>query len=162
MPRFEAQIIKNTVTPKLNKELYEPEAETIAKAWLGDDVLPEARRRAPKDTEGLARSLKVYTSRTVSGIKSDSRKAPFVHGRFSYPAAPATGKRTRPHFPPPNQSLRNWAGRHGIPLFMVQKAIARRGTPIVPFLDEAVQEKLPKLASRIQEAARRIERKWRA
>jgi len=34
---------------------------------------------------------------------------------------------TRPHFPP-REALQGWADRHGIPVFLVQRKIAREGT----------------------------------
>jgi hypothetical protein len=40
---------------------------------------------------------------------------------------------TRPHWPPA-APLRGWARRHNVPVFVVQRAIARRGTRARPFL----------------------------
>ena len=40
---------------------------------------------------------------------------------------------TRPHWPP-RAPLEGWARRHGVPVFVVQRAIARKGTRARPFL----------------------------
>ena len=40
---------------------------------------------------------------------------------------------TRPHWPP-RAPLEGWARRHGSPVFVVQRAIARKGTRARPFL----------------------------
>lgn len=158
MTRLTAQIIKNSITPRLSGELYGGEAEAIAKAWLGGDVLPTARALTPKDTGALAASLTVYVGPQASGIRTSSRKAPYVHGRFAIPSPPR--RRTRPHYPPPNQSLSRWARGHGIAVFVLQQAIARRGTPIVPFIAEAVDKEYGKLRHHIDAAAKRIERRF--
>lgn len=44
---------------------------------------------------------------------------------------------TRPHWPP-RAPLEGWARRHGIPVFLVQRAIARRGTRAQPFIGPAL------------------------
>ena len=60
--------------------------------------------------------------------------ARYVHGDFD-----EKKKRSKPHFPPLDP-LRTWARRHGIPVFAVALAIARRGTPFVPFLTMGMKD----------------------
>jgi phage gpG-like protein len=43
---------------------------------------------------------------------------------------------TQPHFPP-LAALEDWARKHGIPAFLVARAIARRGTFARPYLAPA-------------------------
>jgi hypothetical protein len=158
------QIVKDTVTPRLENisKLYGARTRALIEGWLDEDVIPEARRRAPKDTEQLADSLRVYVGPgeppTSGGVRSGSRKLMYVHGRHATPAPPR--RRSSPHFPPATQSLKGWAARHGIPVFLVQRSIAEKGTPIVPFVSEAVDAKIGKLKSRINKLARDIEKDW--
>ena len=158
------QIVKDTVTPRLENipKLYGRRVRDTVEDWL-DEVRDEAADRAPKDTEQLAESLRAYVGPgeppKSGGIRSGSRKLMYVHGRFAIPAPPR--RRSAPHFPPATQSLRGWAARHGMPVFLVQKAIAEHGTPIVPFVAEAVDAKIPRLRQAIDALARDIERDWK-
>jgi len=160
--RFTAQIIRNTVSPKLGDP---PVYGKVVRKLMQDHLevtLKLAKKKAPRDTGKMADSLKVYMGDgeppKVGGIRTDSRKARYVHGAFRIPALPR--RRTRPHFPPANQSMRAWASRRGVRVGLVQAAIARRGTPIVPFISEAVDELAPVLKTRITQAARDIEKEW--
>lgn len=160
--RYSASIMRDTISPKLDGLFIGPPIRDAIEGWLRDDVLPEAKRLAPKDTEALANSLTHHISGSpiprFAGFRSHSRKFWFVHGRFALPAPPR--RRSRPHFPPPTQSLIAWSNRHGIPVYMVQLAIARHGTPIVPFVAEAIDANMSALDRRLRRASDEIERAW--
>lgn len=74
---------------------------------------------------------------------------------------PAVG---RPAFMPPPSSLEGWAARHGIPtdpgtLFVLARAIGRRGIPARKFLETPFRERVPGMLPRV---AKRTERWMRA
>lgn len=155
-------ILSDTVSGKINaaRLLDIPVNEAISR-WL-DVVIDDAKENAPRDTGEMADTLKKYigvgTFPQAAGIKSNSRKFPFVHGKVAIPA-PAR-RRSIAHWPPPTQSLTRWAQRHGIPVFLVQRAIAEKGTPIIPFLSEAVDRQLPLLDAELRRAAEEIGKVW--
>lgn len=159
MARGNINVAKDTITPRLSPKLYGPRVRSLITHWLQDDVLPDAKARAPKDTEAMANSLKVSVGAgdmpKTAGFKTDSRKFWYVHGRFAIPA-PAR-RRSRAYWPRESQSLVSWARRKGIPVFLLRRAISQRGTPIVPFLAEAVERGIPALEGRIRQAEREIE-----
>lgn len=164
MPSSTANIVKvsDHVTAKLNAaHLLDIPVHRAMLEWL-EIVKMRAKARAPKDTEGLADSLSVYVGVSAfpqaAGIKSNSRKFPFVHGIVTIPARPR--HRSAPHWPPPNQSLTAWADRHGIPVFLVAKSISEKGTPIIPFVSEAVDESLPELDMALARAANAVGKVW--
>lgn len=162
MARATVRVVKDTVTPKLNQRLYSSAVRQLVEDWLENDVLPVARAKAPKDTSELADSLKAYTGSgevpKSGGFKTESRKFWYVHGRYAIPAPPR--RRSRPYFPRASQSLDRWSRHKGLALFLVQKAISERGTPLVPFVAEAVEECIPKLEERIRQAEQEIEAKF--
>lgn len=98
----------------------------------------EAKKRAP--TSGAGGGIRQSITHEVDKGKQQARVgtnknyAVYVHGAFD-----EKKKRTRPHFPPLDP-LRTWARRHNIPVFAVALAIARRGTPFVPFLSMAMKD----------------------
>lgn len=109
--------------------------------FLTDSVLhieAGAKRNAP--TSGAGGGIRQNITHEVDKGKKQGRVgtnknyAVYVHGAFD-----EKKKRTRPHFPPLDP-LRTWAQRHGIPVFAVALAIARRGTPFVPFLSMAMKD----------------------
>lgn len=159
MPRVQITPLDKRALERLVPETYEPPTRDALQKWI-DDVVADARSRAPQDTGDLAGSLRgvVEGSPPVARVTSNSRKFRYVHGAFAIPAPPR--RRSRPHFPPDNQSIRAWAGRHGIPAFAVRRAIAENGTPIVPFVAEAVEEALPRLDALLAGAAREVERRF--
>lgn len=90
----------------------------------------EARSLAPRDVGRLQGSI---TSRIHgSGTSLIGEVGPSVR----YGLYVETG--TRPHWPP-RAPLEGWAARHGIPVFLVQRAIARRGTAARPFVGPALE-----------------------
>jgi hypothetical protein len=163
MPRVSINV-RESISRRLNENLYGPPVTDAVRDWLEDDVIPDARAGAPRDKGEMADSLSAHVSGTpmlrFAGFRSNSRKFWFVHGRFSIPAPPH--RRSRPHYPPANQSLRAWSRRHGLPVAVVQQAIAKKGTPIVPFLAEAVDKNMNRLRARLKDAETEIERRFRS
>lgn len=164
MPSSTANFVKisDGVTAKLNAaHLLDIPVHQALERWL-NRVLEAASPKIPRDTSALADSMSVYVGSSkfpqAAGVRTNSRKFPFVHGAVTVPSGGR--RRSEPHFPPPTQSLRSWSARHGIPLFLVQRAIARRGTPIIPFLSEAVDEMLPELDAELRIAAQAVGKEW--
>lgn len=83
----------------------------------------EARKRAPVDTGRLRADIKTQYSNggLTAHIGTKVHYAPYVE--FG----------TRPHWPPAG-ALDRWGQLHGIPGFLVARAISRRGTKPQPFL----------------------------
>jgi len=62
---------------------------------------------------------------------------------------------TRPHWPP-RAALQGWALRHAVPVFLVQRAIARRGTRARPFLAPALAKNREKILALFAAAAGQV------
>jgi len=109
-----------------------------------------AKINAPVDT-GRLRSSITPEIRTISATE--------VHGvvgsNLAY--APYVELGTRAHFPPPG-ALAVWARRHGIPEFLVQRAISVRGTKAVHYLENAFREAIPSIVRILEDAVGRIMR----
>src|SRR5688572_21420063 len=109
-----ARIVKDTITPRLvaSGGAFGRAPRRVVEVWLGY-VRDDAAKNAPRDLGDLAGSLHVEVGAgdppKSGGIYSDSRKFYYVHGAVKSPAV--QGRRTRPHWPPANQSLRGWAKR---------------------------------------------------
>lgn len=94
---------------------------------LGPVVVGNVRRHTPKASGELSNAIEDVVSQTqplavtLTVAANDSVKPVVV-------ASVAHG--TRPHWPPwgPGSKLAEWAGRKGIPVFLVARAISRRGT----------------------------------
>jgi hypothetical protein len=103
------------------------------RAAMGRAVLlveAEARRRVVHDTRALMGSISSRVEQR--GRSLVGRVGPSVR----YGAYVEVG--TRPHWPPA-APLRGWARRHGLSVYVVQRAIARRGTRRRPFLVPALE-----------------------
>jgi HK97 gp10 family phage protein len=94
-------------------------------------VEAEARRTVAHDTRALMNSI--TSQQAVRGDTLVGKVGPSLQ----YGLYVETG--TRPHWPPA-APLVGWARRHGIPVRMVQLAIARRGTRARPFLQPAFEK----------------------
>jgi HK97 gp10 family phage protein len=98
----------------------------------------DMRSNVPRDTGQLGNSISYHMSGSGANIQGDVGPTaaywPFVTGG------------TKPHWPP-IAAITPWAHRHGIPPFLVARAIARHGTKAHPF----VQESFDHNWSRIQE-----------
>ena len=120
-------------------------------------------KRALLYMEGQAvRNAPVDTGRLRASITSalDTRSLPLwgkVTTNVFY--APYVEFGTRPHFPPP-AALEVWASRHGIPTFLVCRAIARRGTKAHRFMQRAWESAQGHIAGWLDDAAVAIEARW--
>lgn len=134
----------------------------------GQMVVTTAKKEAPRFSGDLRGSLTFKHVRDVSnlplGIDIFSRAdhALFVHGffdrgyRMSKPWS-----RTKPHWPP-KKALQPWADAKGIPVFLVQKSIAEKGTPIIPFFKIAINKNEKKKEALLKGTGLQIEAKWKA
>lgn len=122
-----------------------------------------AQRRAPRFTGVLQRSIvPLVDPRNPPlwariGTKLNYARA--VHGDFDTRA-----RRTRPHWPPitgpKGAGLRAWARSKGMPVGAVAAAIAKRGTPLVPFLTDALRDAKRFIHDEIRRAERDIARRF--
>jgi len=109
-----------------------------------------ARERCPVDTGRLRSSIRVtFVDRMV-------RLTAEVGTTVEY--APYVEYGTRPHALP-SGALTGWARRHGIPAYLVARAISQRGTPPRPFLYPAWEEERPRFLLAMQLAILEAERK---
>ena len=117
-----------------------------------------AKREVPVDTGDTRRFLTHQVDKKnppeFVRIGSDKEVARFVHGDFD-----ETKSRSRPHFPP-IKALEGWARRHGIPVFALQRAIGRRGTPFHPFLPRTMGKLQGIVRSTMSKVASDVERLW--
>lgn len=79
-----------------------------------------------KGGAGLAGSIIVET--TPNGLSAEVGSP--------LPYAPYVEFGTRAHFPP-MEALEDWARKHKVPVFLVARAIAKRGLPARPYLNPA-------------------------
>lgn len=87
----------------------------------------EEKKEAPFGVSGELRDRwSIERSPFEARFKADTEYALYVH------------EGTKPHFPP-REYLEPWANKHGIPVFLVQMAIAKKGTKANKFLDRAVK-----------------------
>lgn len=134
----------------------------------GQLVVTTAKKEAPRFSGDLRGSL---TFKMVMGfgglpegidIFSRADHALFVHGffdkgfRMSKPWS-----RTKPHWPP-KKALEPWAAAKGIPVFLVQKSIAEKGTPIIPFFKIAINKNEQKKQVLLKGTGLKIEAQWHA
>jgi len=93
----------------------------IALVSMGAHLKPLVQDKTPIDTGKLKRAIAFKVERKRQGVwqldlhAGDTKYAIFVE------------RGTRPHWPPIS-ALEEWAKRHGIPPFLVARAIARHGT----------------------------------
>ena len=166
MPQFlvSIEIVEDQITPKIGDRenwFFRPYRLAL-KDWL-ESVKDDASDRAPKDLGDLS-DLRTYLTPDgeglpeTGGVQATVPYFWFVHGAFRVPSAPR--RRTRPHMPPASASLVEWADRHGINPWALRYSIAAKGTPIVPFISEAVDAKIPALDIAIAKAAAEMQRLW--
>jgi len=101
----------------------------------GEIILERLRRDVPRDTGDLAGSIEDALGRTSGEIRIASDHAGYVLGSAD---AHQGAFNTRPHFPP-RSAIEGWARRHGVAPFLVQRAIAKRGTKIDMSLTDALR-----------------------
>lgn len=108
-----------------------------------------AKRKAPVGaTRELSRSIRAETDR----VKLSGRVGLDYPGK-KYAAFVEQG--TRPHWPPP-EPLERWASQRGIPVFLVQRAIARKGTKAQPFMEPAFTKNLNFIKRKFTDALKSI------
>jgi len=94
-------------------------------------VMRSAQEAAPVDTGRLRGSItptvEMRAKEMLGVVGSNVIYAPFVEYG------------TRPHWPPPG-ALATWARRHGVPEFVIARAIARYGTKPQPYLGPALDD----------------------
>ena len=124
-------------------------AEEEVRAMTASLLLVEAdaRRNAAHDTRQLMNSIGYRITTERGGLLG--RVGPSAgYGLY-------VERGTRPHWPP-RAPLEGWARRHGIPVFAVQRAIARRGTRARPFLVPAFTKNLARIVRLFGASAERI------
>ncbi len=85
----------------------------------------EAMKKAPVDTGKLRSHWQLRVYDLEGYLRNKMKYAIFVH------------EGTKPHWVG-KKHLQGWANRHGIPVFLVQRAIAKKGTKANPFLKKAI------------------------
>jgi hypothetical protein len=107
----------------------------------------DARRSVRHDTRRLMNSLTHEMSgrgtRLVGKVGPSVRYGLYVE------------RGSRPHWPP-RAALEGWARRHGIPVFAVQRSIARRGTRARPFLVPAFLRNAERILRLFAQAGARV------
>ena len=141
--------------------------ELIAKAeklpqLMGGAVRSFFEKAAIKIEERAKRGTPVFQSRLRSSITY--KVAPgtiplwaIIGTNVSY--APHVEFGTRPHWPPKG-ALQGWADRHGIPVFLVMRAIARRGTPAKKMFQNALAGSRGDINRYLAELGKTIEQEW--
>ena len=116
------------------------EAEAKAALMAGDK----------RDTGKLLQSIQTVPvdAHTVH-VGTNLAYAMYVHG---YPPNPPD--RSKPHMPP-IAAITPWATRHNIPPFLVARAIAKRGTTLVPFMTKGIAAAEAKIAMLWEESVSR-------
>ena len=116
--------------------------------YIGTRVATEAKKKAPRDTGRLARSIAFQFSGGAGEVSVEAPYGMWVH------------EGTRPHWPPPS-ATRGWARRHGIPNFLVGRAIAEHGTRPQRFLAGAFDTVIRRdVAPGLQKLATATEVNW--
>jgi hypothetical protein len=107
----------------------------------------DARRNVRHDTRRLMNSITHELS--GRGTNLVGRVGPSVrYGLY-------VERGTRPHWPP-RAALEGWARRHNVPVFAVQRGIARRGTRARPFLVPAYLRNASRIVRLFAEAGARV------
>jgi phage gpG-like protein len=124
----------------------EPMLEGMRNATLL--VTRDAKRLAPVDTGRLRASIipevRVSGPTQIQGVVgSNVEYAPFVE------------LGTKPHWPPTG-ALEVWARRHGASAFLVARAISRRGTKAVKYLERAFDQNISRIVGYIDAAVKSI------
>lgn len=132
----------------------------------GHVVVKQAKKEAPKDRGKLRAGIEFKSlgtrGRIPAGVKvrSTAPYSSYVHGfmhksfRQSQPF-----NRTKPHWPPIS-AISGWAQRKGINPYLVARAIAKKGTPIIPFLKMGYNNTRQQRRLLLAVAHKDIERQW--
>lgn len=89
----------------------------------------DAKTFAPSSEGTLRKGIKSTIRPLQSVVRAMAGHSVYVH------------EGTRPHFPPitPGSPLERWARKKNIPVFVVARSIARKGTKAQPFFDESIE-----------------------
>ena len=118
----------------------------------------EAKRLVPVDTGNLRRTITHKVDGSAVPLFAE------VGTNATYARAVHDGRRAGAKAPPVS-AIRGWASRHGIPataLFVVARAIGRKGTKGRPFLMNAFRAMHGKIDNAMATVAREIESRWAA
>ena len=118
-------------------------ASEVRTAMTAGSILVEgtARSLAPKDTGRTAGSINYAI--TGSGANLQSKIGPSVAWGIVIEQGRRPGAK-----PPPVKALQPWARRHGIPdgrVFLIARAIGRRGIKARPFLQPSLEQNTAKI-----------------
>lgn len=124
--------VQVTGLDKLQKAFKQ--APTIANQHLNTAIkqsvftlLANARIAAPVDQGFLRNSGMVTSFEILKGVlENRAPYALYVH------------EGTRPHYVPLS-AIKDWSDRHGIPAFLVQRSIMRKGTKPKPFFKDSIE-----------------------
>lgn len=111
-----------------------------------------ARQEAPRDTAGLQRSLGLEVKPLYATVSTALNYAPVME----------FGRRPGARMPPPD-ALAGWARRHGLPasaLFVLARAIGRRGIKGRFFMAKAKTAVEAALPGRVDKMGKEIEKLW--
>jgi len=138
--------------------------------FVGATIREKAIENAPEDSGALKRSIHSQRIKDIGrlpgGVRiyASSPKAPFVHGdparkrlKLSEPYT-----RSKPHYAP-IKALEKWGPvkRGEISAWAVQKPIANKGTPLVPFFLIAEKETRSKRTAHLRTVTNQIELNWK-
>lgn len=118
----------------------------------------EAKKLVPVDTGNLRRTI----THKVDGSPIPAFAT--IGTDASYARAVHDGRRAGAKMPPLS-ALKGWAGRHGVPgnrVFLVARAISRKGIRARPFLTDAMRAKVGQIEAAMRGAAAEIEQHWRS
>jgi len=138
--------------------------------FVGSTIREQAVEHAPEDTGALKRSIHAKRISNIGRIPggvtiyATSPKAPFVHGdpkkkrlKLSEPYT-----RSRPHNAP-IKALEKWGPvkRGEVNAWVVQRAIAEKGTPLVPFFLIAENKTRVERIAHLKTVTKGIEKTWK-
>lgn len=134
----------------------------------GQLVVTSAKKIAPRYTGNLRGSLTFKHVRGAGGLPegidvfSRAEHALFVHGFYDEKhKLSEPWSRTKPHWPP-KKALQGWADSKGIPVYLVQKSISEKGTPIIPFFKIAIKENEEEKKLLLKGTSLQITTTWKA
>lgn len=145
---------------RLTPQLYAPAVRRfMTRVSLKIEAAAKAKVQGHRDTgqtqRGITHDIDQAEVPKWARVRSTYGPSIYLHGFFD-----TTATRSVPHWPPPGP-LEAWARRHGMPVFVVQRSIAMKGTPLVPFLKEAAQEAEGDIPAQLEQAARDVGSEWK-
>ena len=129
-----------TMLAKFPKESAGNVNDAIRKSLIS--IQRDATMAAPTDTGKLKSDWDLSFGNLTGSLKNRSQYAKYME--FG----------TRPHFPPLD-AIAPWANRHGIPPFLVARAISRKGTKAKRYFGNAVDKNKPIIQRFFDEAMER-------